>query len=488
MIVLLDALQARQSVLLVLTLSAVMLAGVKEEYLQAISLHDTSNRFKKIYPAAAESYHWKLKVRTKAFGGTDFITFFASDIDRPLEYPCAFSTALCDFSVAKHKHSPEKHETIVNAYLKRRVLFPTPSMYGNLMVCTAQRNFFWKRPFLEEGPIDERWKLPAITINGSYYCLQVSLGKASSSDESTQYEIPPSKSSSDCPLQSYSCSSPFSLEPITRVYDPQLEVHVWYMTRENYRDMYQGKTAKVIVPLLGTASYTLFLYGTLTKPHRPTCSVTLPSGNNVSVTIDDRRLNRLKYPVPAQHNSSGIYTLTCPVTHTNRIQRESHHVELIKSLNITFIKGPKIFLEGQEGYVKYFSANTTSSTILVRIYTASPLVSFEVSGLSQHKPATMFTSFVSNSPYEIVWLHSISVEQLDYQANGAYRITVINDDQEASTQQFTIHKAKGFCLRAFCSKRTHCYIVFLFIFCWCFLSALYGRQAGSSCCGCGCVG
>ena len=76
----LDTLQAQQSVLLVLTLSA--LVEVKEEHLQAILLHDTSNRFKKIYPAAEESYHWKLRVKTKAFGGIDFITFFASDIDR----------------------------------------------------------------------------------------------------------------------------------------------------------------------------------------------------------------------------------------------------------------------------------------------------------------------------------------------------------------------------------------------------------------------
>lgn len=102
-----------------------------------------------------------------------------------------------------------------------------------------------------------------------------------------------------------------------------------------------------------------------------------------------------------------------------------------------------ITLEGQESYVKYFPANTTSAVIFFLVYTTSPLVSFEVDGVSKHKSAEMFTSYVSSSPYEIVWKHSVSLARLDHRMNGVYRVEIANEDGERATQFFTIHKANG---------------------------------------------
>lgn len=54
----------------------------------------------------------------------------------------------------------------------------------------------------------------------------------------------------------------------------------------------------------------------------------------------------------------------------------------------------------------------------------------------------IFPSFVSSSPYEIIWKHNITVAKLDYETNGDYKITLLNKDGERATQQFSILKAK----------------------------------------------
>lgn len=100
---------------------------------------------------------------------------------------------------------------------------------------------------------------------------------------------------------------------------------------------------------------------------------------------------------------------------------------------------------GQDGFVKHFPANATSAVILVVVYTTSPLLSFTVDGVTGD-PADMFTSFVSSSPYEIIWKHSIGLVRLDYRMNGVYRIQVANADGERASRLFTIHKARGWFL------------------------------------------
>lgn len=52
---------------------------------KALRVVDSQARFKQFYRAEnATRVHWTLQVDTKVFG-TDFITFFASDIDRYLQ-------------------------------------------------------------------------------------------------------------------------------------------------------------------------------------------------------------------------------------------------------------------------------------------------------------------------------------------------------------------------------------------------------------------
>ena len=99
-------------------------------------------------------------------------------------------------------------------------------------------------------------------------------------------------------------------------------------------------------------------------------------------------------------------------------------------------------MEGQRDYTKYFPPNTSSAYILVLVHTTSPLVSFTVTSVSRHHaPNLVLPSFVSNSPYEIVWRHSIRVPMPDLRANGVYQIEVVNRDRELATQRFKIHKA-----------------------------------------------
>ena len=93
--------------------------------------------------------------------------------------------------------------------------------------------------------------------------------------------------------------------------------------------------------------------------------------------------------------------------------------------------------------MKYFPANTTSAVIPFLVYTTSPLLSFRVDGVSAPKTAEMFTSYVSSSPYEIIWRHNIRLARLNTGMNGVYQIRVVNKDGERANQIFTIHKANG---------------------------------------------
>ena len=105
--------------------------------------------------------------------------------------------------------------------------------------------------------------------------------------------------------------------------------------------------------------------------------------------------------------------------------------------------GPKILLEGQRDYVKYFPPNATSASIPVEVHTTSPLISFTVTSVSRGASDLVFPTFVSNSPYDVVWRHSIRVTTLTHRANGVYEIEVFNREMELATQRFTIHKANG---------------------------------------------
>lgn len=100
-------------------------------------------------------------------------------------------------------------------------------------------------------------------------------------------------------------------------------------------------------------------------------------------------------------------------------------------------------LEGQKNYVKYFPPNVTTATILIYVYTTSPLVSFKVNRIDKKNSDVFFAPFVSNSPYDIIWKHSIRVPRLGYEENGVYEIEVLNEDGEKTTQRFTLLKAKG---------------------------------------------
>lgn len=98
-----------------------------------------------------------------------------------MEYSCAFSRALCDFSVTKGTHDPKTHQTTVSAYLKHPVHLATPSMAGNLMICTGPMNMFWKSPLIINDLVhpDVKQQGPTITLGkplekpGKYFCAKI---------------------------------------------------------------------------------------------------------------------------------------------------------------------------------------------------------------------------------------------------------------------------------------------------------------------------
>lgn len=106
-------------------------------------------------------------------------------------------------------------------------------------------------------------------------------------------------------------------------------------------------------------------------------------------------------------------------------------------------------MEGEKGFTKYFPANVTSADIVVRVYTTSPLTSFEVTQDGKSVSDRVITSFLSNSPFDIVWRHTIRLPSLNYRMNGAYMIKVKNEDGQTATQQFSILKAKCVCVCVF---------------------------------------
>jgi hypothetical protein len=125
------------------------------------------------------------------------------------------------------------------------------------------------------------------------------------------------------------------------------------MTRENYRDMRVGRMVNVVIPSLGDGNYTVYLYGTVSKPHAPMCHVTSPTGIDARAKVSNRRLNRFKHPILARPANSGVYSVTCSVDYTDAIEGNPHIMKLGKSFNITFIKGILLsILFGREGREK----------------------------------------------------------------------------------------------------------------------------------------
>lgn len=136
----------------------------------ATHVYDADGRYKNFFRTTTFGKQWSLKINTEKYG-IDFITFFASDhyrlalcmvfnidivvinfiVVRPLQYSCAYSRALCDFTVTKGSHYPATHHTRVVAYLKQPIHLSVPTMSGYLMICTGTVSMFWKRPLKSAG-------------------------------------------------------------------------------------------------------------------------------------------------------------------------------------------------------------------------------------------------------------------------------------------------------------------------------------------------
>ena len=116
---------------------------------------------------------------------------------------------------------------------------------------------------------------------------------------------------------------------------------MWYMTKENYREMRLGKITQVFVPLF-EEYYTLNLYGIINLPLEEKCTAITPSGDPVLIEITDIKLNRLEYPIAATEGNSGVYSLNCSIAFHDVVDGHKHTLVAIKSLNITFIRGGSI--------------------------------------------------------------------------------------------------------------------------------------------------
>lgn len=113
---------------------------------------------------------------------------------------------------------------------------------------------------------------------------------------------------------------------------------MWYMTKENYRDMRQGKLARVFVPLLEN-NYTLHLYGSIDIPYNESCAVSTPSQGRHPVQLANRELNRFAYPITPAKQNSGVYSVSCSVMYNDSFEGHTHTLLLKKSLEIIFIQG-----------------------------------------------------------------------------------------------------------------------------------------------------
>lgn len=119
---------------------------------------------------------------------------------------------------------------------------------------------------------------------------------------------------------------------------PELEVFVWYMTKENYREMRLGKTTEVFIPLF-EEYYTLHLYGVINLPLEERCTVITPPGDQILIETTDTNLNRLEYPIAASEGTSGVYSVNCSIAYNDEVDGYKHTLVAKKSLNITFIRG-----------------------------------------------------------------------------------------------------------------------------------------------------
>ena len=119
---------------------------------------------------------------------------------------------------------------------------------------------------------------------------------------------------------------------------PELDIHMWYMTRQNYHDMRLGVLTNVFVPVFST-DYTINLYGTVDNLTNTTCHALTPFGNERKTSLSNALLNRVKYGIKARHANSGVYSIVCRRTYYDAIAGVMRRKILKKSLNINFIEG-----------------------------------------------------------------------------------------------------------------------------------------------------
>ena len=108
---------------------------------------------------------------------------------------------------------------------------------------------------------------------------------------------------------------------------------------------------------------------------------------------------------------------------------------------------PKITLKDYSDFIKVLPPDdSTSISIIVNVYTTSPLTSFRVTEVNRDKyPSKISIVFISSSPYDIVSKHNVSLSWLNYKTSGTYKINIVNKENESATQEFIILKAKCWC-------------------------------------------
>lgn len=120
-------------------------------------------------------------------------------------------------------------------------------------------------------------------------------------------------------------------------------MHTWYMTKENYADMYAGKLTEVFVPLFSRKNYAynLTIIGSLfhsTESFK--CFIQTPSARQALMpTMLHRNVDQLRHSVPAISSNSGVYSIQCVVLYDDILKGNSSNMTLTKSLMITFFKG-----------------------------------------------------------------------------------------------------------------------------------------------------
>ena len=121
-----------------------------------------------------------------------------------------------------------------------------------------------------------------------------------------------------------------------------MDVHTWYMTKENYEEMYIGIATEVFAPILAV-EYVLLIFGTVfeysSSHHETECFIkTYNNKFKLDPKWTRRYVIRYWYGVLSRLENGGLYSMECVGQYRN-VMNEKVTITLQKSIILTFFEG-----------------------------------------------------------------------------------------------------------------------------------------------------